>query len=217
MSVKKTLKLLIVGCPHSGTLFTARVLQAVGIACGHEVTYSLHGYKPRGDLVAEVSWEGTLHLGTATIDPRVVLAHQTRDPLAWLNSWLREGAHQGAWQQLERAYPWLSTARQQDPTRAAMRLWVNMNQRCGQYVRRRYRVEDLRDDRGVTIINELVRAAGISLDLGRMRTVLTAANTRTNHHAGDPSHVPLTWGRLPEGDDLDKFRGLARAYGYASG
>ncbi len=209
------MKLLIVGCPHSGTMFTAQVLRAAGIACGHEAIYTLHGHAPDVDATAEVSWEGTLHLGTPTIPPGVVIAHQTRDPLAWLNSWLRAGAHPDAWIQLERAYPKIREKHDRDPVRAAMSLWTKMNQRCEQHARFRHRVEDLRGGRGVAILANLGRDAEIDLDTALLRAALASTDQRTNHHPGT-ARAPSTWASLPRGRTLDKFRSLAGAYGYPS-
>lgn len=210
------MKLLITGCPHSGTMFTAQVLRLAGISCGHEAVYTLqHGYRPGGsDVMAEISWEATLYLGTSSIDPGVVIAHQTREPIAWINSWVREGVHGFAWSLLEEAYPGICARQNQDPARTAMWFWVEMNRRCAKYAKHRYRVEDLRDDQGVAIIEKLGKAAGIKLDISRVRTSLTSMDIRTNHHVGDPAHVPLTWVSLPAGIELDDFKRIAQAYGY---
>lgn len=209
------MRLLIIGCPHSGTMFTAKVLWSAGIACGHEAVYTLWGHEPAAaDVAVEVSWEAVFHLGS--VDPHVVVAHQTRDPIAWLNSWTRMSEHAGndAWALLERNYPGIVARQKRDPARTAMRLWVEMNRRCGRQAIHRHRVEDLRGEQGVVILDGLCRDAGIDLDLDRARAALALTDSSTNHHPGLPTYVPQTWESLPPGAELNEVKGLARVYGY---
>ena len=210
------MKLLIIGCPHSGTMFTAAVLRSAGVSCGHEAVYTLWGYKEGADTaVAEVSWEAVFHLDRE-VPAGAVIAHQTRDPIAWLDSWTRMSEHAGveAWAFLESHCPGISEDHRRDPIRASMRLWVEMNRRCEQHAARRHRVEDLRGDAGAAILGDLCRAAAVAVDLARVRTALEATDRRINHHPGLPSHVRATWESLPPGAELSAFKGLAEAYGY---
>ncbi len=213
------MKLLIIGCPHSGTMFTAKVLRSAGISCGHEAVYTLWGHEPADDdVAAEVSWEAVFHLDLGPVDPRVVVAHQTRDPIAWLNSWTRTSEHSGdaAWSLLERNYPGILASQKRDPARTAMWLWAEMNRRCEQRTARRHRVEDLCGDTGVAILDGLCRAADIDLDLDRTRKALASIDGRFNHHPGLPTHVPSAWESLPAGAELDAFKSLAEEYGYST-
>ena len=196
----------------------ADVLRSAGLACGHETTYTLYGYDPSVDTAVEVSWEAIFHLGSSRIGRDVVIAQQTRDPIAWLNSWLRMSEHGGdlAWRFLDEAIPGVLARHRDDPARTAMWLWVELNRRCEQYTRLRHRVEDLRTDLGVEIVVELARTANLSVDPDQVQEALTATDSRTNHHPGLPAYVPSTWGSLPIGPELDEFRSLARSYGYST-
>jgi hypothetical protein len=211
------MRLLIIGCPHSGTMFTAEVLRAAGVSCGHEATYTLWGRMPAvADLVAEVSWEAVFHLDLGTVGSRVVVAHQTRDPIAWLNSWTRMSEHAGdaAWALLESNYPGIFARQKRDPARTAMWLWVEMNRRCERHTSLRHRVEDLRGEQGIVILDGLCRAARIDLDLDLARAALAAIDRSTNHHPGLLSHVPQTWETLPQGPERAEFKDLSLLYGY---
>jgi hypothetical protein len=210
------MKLLIVGCPHSGTMFTARVLQAAGLSCGHEAIYTLYGHVSDVAVDVEVSWEAVFHFGT--VAQHVVVAHQTRDPIAWLNSWSRMSEHAGvsAWALLDKVYPGIHARQTCDPARTAMWLWVEMNRRCERRSTRRHRVEDLRGDQGCVILGELAREADVDVAPDRLRAALAVIDLDTNHHPGLPTYVASTWGSLPAGIELDEFRNLARTYGYST-
>lgn len=213
------MKLLIIGCPHSGTMFTAAVLRSAGIVCGHEAICTLWGYQTAAvDMVAEVSWEAVFHLDLGDVDPHVVVAHQTRDPIAWLNSWLRMSEHAGvaAWALLERNYPGILARQKQEPVRTSLWLWVEMNRRCARHTGQRYRVEDLQGEQGAIILEGLCGAAGIPLDLSRVQASLAAIDRRTNHHPGLPTYAPQTWASLPACVETEEFKSLARDYGYFS-
>jgi len=196
---------------HSGTMFTAKALQTAGISCGHEAIYTLHGCVVESSNVAEVAWEAVLALATVPSD--IVVAHQTRDPIAWINSWLCAGEGP-AWGLLEKAFPGFCAKWDRAPIQAAMWLWVEMNRRCARRTDSRYRVEDLREVRGATILKTLCEAAKIDVDLERIRAALAATNARTNHHPRPSTYVPLTWECLPSCLVRDEFARLARIYGY---
>jgi hypothetical protein len=210
------MKLLIAACPHSGTLFMAEVLRSAGVRCGHENVYNLWGRAPTiDDAEAEVAWEAIFDLGA--VSSGVVVAHQTRDPIAWLNSWARMSEHAGdaAWEFLESKYPGIRVRQASDPIRTAMWMWADMNRRCDANATYRYRVEDLRGDRGIAILDELCRSAGIDFDVILAAEALASVGTTTNHHAGLPTYVPRTWRCLPSCPELDDFTELAQVYGYA--
>ena len=194
----------------------ADVLRSAGLSCGHETTYTLYGHDPSVDTAVEVSWEAIFHLGSSRVGRDVVIAQQTRDPIAWLNSWLRMSEHVGdlAWRVLDEAIPGVLARHRADPARTAMWLWVELNRRCAQYTRLRHRVEDLRADLGVKIVVELARAVNLFVDPARVQAALTSTDARANHHPGLPTYVAATWGSLPIGPELDAFRSLARSYGY---
>ena len=213
------LRLLIVGCPHSGTRFIAQTLTRAGLPCGHEQVFTLDGVKSHR-LSAEASWIAAHYLGSSAVPRDVVVAHQIREPLAWLNSWLRTTNAHAAWRFLDIMWPsigWptFGIDRERDPVRTAMRLWVRMNQRCETFARIGYSIEAVDADPEHGVIRQLGMLADVDLDRDRIAAAITAITAvERNHHRGDPSYVPLTWGSLPAGPERDEFAGLARVYGY---
>jgi len=207
------LRLLIVGCPHSGTRFIAQMLTRAGLPCGHEQVFALDGVKP-ATRIAESSWVATHYLGLNAIPSETVVVHQTRDPIAWLNSWVRTTTADAAWRFLEIMYPGIGAERARDPVRTAMRLWVRMNRRCESSSLRTFRIEAVDHEFGSGITHQLGELAGVTLGPDRIADALAATDLDRNHHPGESGHVPLAWGSLPAGPDRDEFAGLARAYGY---
>lgn len=212
-----SLQLLVTGCPHSGTRFISEILTTSGMPCGHEAVWALDGVHP-ATRIAESSWIAAAH----PVPPvHVAVAHQVREPLAWLNSWLRTMAMPGssgfpAWRPLELGWPTILEQHERDPVTTAMRLWIDLNQRVARYADRRYRVEELvADARGCEIVSDLGLIAGVALDPQAIRTALADLSLDRNHHTGASDHRPLTWGSLPRGPTLDAMIALGREYGYS--
>jgi hypothetical protein len=175
--------------------------------------FTLDGVKP-ATRIAESSWVATHYLGSDAIPSGTVVVHQTREPIAWLNSWVRTTTAHAAWRFLESMYPGIGAERDDDPVRTAMRLWVRMNRRCESNSLRTFRVEVVDLEFGPRIVRELGRLAGALLDSDQVVSAIAATDIDRNHHRGEPNCVPLTRGSLPVGPERDEFVGLARAYGY---
>ena len=57
-----TLRLLIVGAPHSGTGYTSQIITYAGVPCGHENVYAISGVRESGAWIADSSWIAAAHL-----------------------------------------------------------------------------------------------------------------------------------------------------------
>ncbi len=219
-----TLALVITAAPYSGTGYVSQVLTHAGLPCGHEDTYALGGVKYGDRRVAESSWVAARYLGTPQIAAGATVVHQTRDPIAWLNSItyampdlvgvadprpsvLSEFPGGAA------GYNRMRT--QERPIDLAMTVWVAWNRKIDTHALYRYRVEDL----SVDLVQGLGALAGVMLHELPTGHALVKISKRYNAHRGQPGHTApnLTWGDLPKGAARDAFAELAVEYGYGPG
>lgn len=83
------MKLLITGAAHSGTRYLNAVLQAAGLASGHELAISISGLNPKVKADIEVSWPAAPLIGELPAD--VVVWRAVRNPLSVANTLSAEG------------------------------------------------------------------------------------------------------------------------------
>jgi len=85
MSMNVGVKFLIVGTGRCGTGYISRVLTRVGVKCGHENVFSIHGIKPNKDYIGDASWLAVPFL--PNFDPEsVFVVHQIRHPFKTIGS-----------------------------------------------------------------------------------------------------------------------------------
>jgi len=80
-------KLIVTGCPRSGTAFMARLLTEGGISCNHEFFYGMPGISiVRNKAIAEASWLAVPYLerDKKAWDAKVI--HIIRNPLKQISS-----------------------------------------------------------------------------------------------------------------------------------
>jgi hypothetical protein len=205
--------LLIVGAPHSGTRWMASVLSRAGIACSHERAFPLSGIRCSAAVPAEASWPAIAHLGTIEAAGAQIV-HQVREPIAWLNSWVRTSDAFDAWALLDRVFPGFEADRRRSAVHAAMALWVAFNRRCEAFADRRFRVEEIVGAAGVELVLELGALAGVALSTDAAQAAVADRTLDRNHHPDRVGLTPYTWSSLPDGLERDEFRALARSYGY---
>lgn len=82
-------RFLITGCGRSGTKYTALLLGAAGVRCGHEVACTPTGFQGFGDAVGESSWFAAGYMDQMPDD--VVVVHQVRHPESTVRSFHRIG------------------------------------------------------------------------------------------------------------------------------
>lgn len=75
------MRLLVTGCPKSGTQYMAELLCRLGLEATHEKVFALHRPEDWGTKDVSVSWEAAANLEKAMMDGVTALWHQVRDPL----------------------------------------------------------------------------------------------------------------------------------------
>ncbi len=213
-------RILITGCGRSGTSYTATLLSALDLRCGHESVFRLPEIV-RGevswpdDLPAESSWLAAPFLDL--LPPETFVLHQVRDPLSVLRSLRRIGL-------FERPGPFTKFVVEHlgeeleaaAPDEAGLFYWDRWNAlveeraaRSG-LTYRRLRLEEL----------DPATLSGILVEAGYFRSpseieerqlhVRSDRNTR-----GDKSaDADLTWASLPASAAKRAVEERALAYGY---
>lgn len=77
-------RLLVTGTGRSGTAYTAALLSACGLKCGHEAVFNLRLHAFEGEL-AESSWLAAPFV--RDLGPETVVVHQLRNPHAVVQSY----------------------------------------------------------------------------------------------------------------------------------
>lgn len=199
--------LIITGCQRSGTAYTATVLTAAGLWCGHEreigETYRGGPVRP---TVVEASWMAVPHL--AALDAHVV--HQVRHPLRVAASMLarrtlggRKVAPSGRY--AIRHCPRI--ADEPDEPARVLRYWHDWNLAAEAVAGARWRLCDL----DVGRITAVLEAAGRRIDRDRLAAALDLVPRDVN---AQPGVRRLSWGDLPDGPAKADARRLARRYGW---
>ena len=203
-------ELSIVGTGRSGTGFISEALSAIGVRCGHEQWWNVHGAHAPG-LLADASWIATNYLDDYTGK----VWHQVRDPLLVIESMVGnelfapddERPDWVAPYEQERAR-WAGYAPDDDPLAKALRVVRHWWETAEKHAERTWRLEDMTPG----LLLELGDAMGkTNLTLSYCRTVLDGLGSEVNKHV---DHDGLSWDDLPDGDDKDVVRDLARRFGY---
>lgn len=204
------LRLIITGLPHSGTGYISQVLTHAGLPCGHEEVYGIPGIRDPGILAAESSWVATVHLDKIPED--VAIVHQVREPMAWLNSYVRAP---GAQPTIERVLPGFSAGMTKQPVTTAMLLWTTWGSRISGSGRisTRYRLEEIDTDRVISLAE--IADCSITRHAAEIAIGIVPRTYNTHPKWDDLDYVPLTWDDLPPGAARDGFVAMAREYGYA--
>ena len=193
-------RFVIVGTGRCGTGYTAKVLTAGGIRCGHEEIYRGRRITKSWRLVGDASYLAVPHLDRY----RGTVLHQVRDPVAVVRSLVGTRFFDRTDHYLEIVSRHLELTG--DPVVDAMRYWIDWNERCERHADLTYRVEDL-PDRLPDVVARI--------DPGRTEAVMAAAariskSTNTRQRAEEIGSI----GDLPDGDEKDRLVDLARHYGY---
>lgn len=219
MTVKS---LVFTGCGRSGTGYIAQVMQHAGLDAGHERVFA--GYpapEEQGELApgtVESSWFAAPFLqGRPATEVAVV--HLVRDPLTWVDSWLRSGAMRRRFTRryLRRWCP--EVMREDSPLRAAMRFWVRWNERVERHAALRIRIEGVNEEQLACALGDagLIEPDGSPVSDGRLcQALLPECTPRDYNHKGGPPRN-LTWGDLPFGFAKKGMQAMADYYGYPAG
>lgn len=186
-------QLLVTGTGRCGTGYTAKLLTAAGVPCGHEEVFTPQGIVDRPDLEADASWCAVPFLDS--FQGRVV--HLVRHPLAVVRSFVGIGFFERDLHFPHRKFAGRHFERSGFPLPDAMRWWIEWNRRIEPYADVRIRVEDLP---GVLpfIVDRRIRWS-------------TEPSRLTNHR------TRAVIEELPEGGLRDELEVMALRYGYELG
>lgn len=196
-------RFVVVGTGRSGTKYTAELLTALGIPCGHERVYTRHDVKKQWGLRGDASWLAVPHLDRF----KGVVLHQVRDPLAVVRSFVGIGfftRENNRFTEYAKGFFEFTG----DPVIDAMRWYVELNERCERHATFRYRVEDFPE-----ALDGVLDALGTEVDAERRRAAfaLVPPNTNTRPRSG------LGLADLPRGEHLDRLIAIGERYGYRLG
>ena len=141
-------RLLITGCPRSGTMFTSKVFNALGVNFGHESVYGLRqGLRGKpanwGEWEGEASW---LSVPFLPLDDTVVL-HQVRHPLGFVRSvcgwgFLSDASRDHHYSKVVGIHAPEVYTPDSEPERGAT-MWRVWNEKAEAHAVMTYRIEDL--------------------------------------------------------------------------
>lgn len=204
---------------HSGSAYTASVLWAAGIACGHEQWWTMPGGERVDGLDGDSSW---LALTAPEFrDYRGVVFHQVREPLACIGSLARHYAETPPDNPylLRRLRHVIATSDdgmldidrvRERPVQLAAITWLMMNRAASRRAAVTWRVESF----NAAHVMAVAAAAGIEApDLAAVRTALRAVRRDLNAHG----RIGLTWSDLCDQVDGIVFYGVqvaAAMFGY---
>lgn len=193
---------VIVGTGRCGTAYIAKLLREMGVACGHEAVFSKRGVTATRTLQGDASWLAVPYLGSY----RGVVLHQTREPMATINSFV--GVHRFS-QAIDPKRSISFVAKHfeitGDEVVDAMRWYVEWNERCEPHAVLRYQVEQVPEQ-----IDRILATLGLSVERDRIEQALSAVPTTTN----TKTRAALTFEDLPVGPLRDRLAGVAERYGY---
>lgn len=203
--------LLVIGCPRSGTKYTATLLQQAGGQVGHEWLFA-DGLVSCHLTVEHNRWRVPSFDGRFTLPRHVHFArilHQIRAPLPTINSlrhWVRE-----PWAALflEVAAEVTTARSEQDPRELAMRIYLEWNTLAQSVAAASYRVEDLAPD---TPALAMVTNALYGIHVGPEHFAEVPPNT----NATEGRRARLTWGELRDVNHTlaASCHALGARYGY---
>lgn len=213
------MKFIVTGIGRSGIKYTSALLTNAGITCSWEQAFKSNRHdisllKTQGDA----SWFAAPFI--SELPKNTVILHQTKDPLEWLNSWLKVSPNWrfqfsnfiddncGFFRWKDGSHP-----------SADMRLYVAWNEMIEKTALEnnltylRYKLEDL-DFRKIMEISALTR-----FKVSQIQAFNAVKNTNKKTNASKPldTYVPVTWETLPQGPELTEFRIITEKYGYTIG
>ena len=194
-------KVLVVGCPRSGTMFTAVLLQALGLdvrheAMGYDGAVSWREAKGKPFSYRRVKIDGSVESGPVEFEH---VFHQVRAPLPTIASMSTMGPQ--AWRYIYRT---ISTVDPQASTLLrSMQLWHFMNQKFECQAERTFRIEDID-----VVLRGLCEILGIRYSKRALKSVPRNVNAR--------EHPGVGWADLFTADSklTTDISDMAGRYGY---
>ena len=199
-------RFVVISLPRSGSTYFSDLCRDNGIVCSHEAYFTEHGPmlrnpKRRFDTVGDVSWLAPPFLP----DPDIVAIHQVRHPMKVIRSIYELGLFDPRRQHTRTAFVTLlgeHFTASELPLRSAVRFYIEWNERCEAITAKRFRIEDLAEDR--TRIGEW-----LNIQLDNLSTTSRTTNRRT-------SEIPEPWDAklVKEMAEYGTLKDMAARYGY---
>ncbi len=210
-------RFLVTGIGRSGTKYAANMLTAAGLPCAWEKAFFAGKRNPKwSEPGGEASWFAMPSI--ADLPDDTVVLHQTREPIAWLRSWLQLSAKwsPGVKSFVEDHCGFYIWERAPHPA-SDMQVYVNWQRRVEETAAARklpylrYRLEDLDAD----LVGKIFELVGAEFNASMVKTALSTVPRSTNAmRAPDPRFADLGWDTLPRGPEFDAFAEMAVRYGY---
>ena len=212
-------RFLITGCGRSGTGYTAQLLTALGLSCGHEMIFSLPAVL-KGRVAwpetypGDSSWLAVPYL--AELPAGTAILHQVRDPLAVVRSLSRIRFFQGREPYRDFLDRHLEGLAGCEPLEAALRYWNEWNERVEaaaeleglSYLR--YRLEDMSEE----LVGRVLEHLGHPHDPTRVHDAVVTHPTNYNTRGDHAIDTGITWAALPECSAKTAAARRAKSYGY---
>lgn len=215
----KAARFLITGCGRSGTGYTAQLLTALGLPCGHETIFSLPAVvKERvawpKTYPGDSSWLAVPYL--AELPAGTAILHQVRDPLAVVRSFSRIRFFQEQVPYREFLERHLEGLAECEPFEAALRYWDEWNAKAEEAAQieglayLRYRLEDLSEE----LVGRILEFIGHPHDPTRVHDAVVTHPTNYNTRGDLRIDSGISWAALPECSAKSAAARRAKRYGY---
>jgi len=211
-------RFLVTSIGRSGTKYISKLFSESGIYCSWEKSFTINKHDINwniGSNGGEVSWLAAPYI--FQLPAGTIILHQTRNPLVWLNSWLKVTPQWG--QQITNFvddncgfYRWFDGYH---PT-VDMKLYVNWNNMIEaaaqdpKFTYIRYKLEDINTNK----IIELAKLIESPVNQTDILQAINKLGKKVNSSKDNPLYVPVTWNTLPTGPELDDFKAITLKYGY---
>jgi len=209
------MKFVVTGIGRSGTKYTSTLLTNAGIPCTWETAFKVN----KQDLKllnesGDSSWLAAPFI--SKLPKGTIVLHQTRNPLNWLNSWLKVSAHWGfAHTNFVDDNCGFFRWKDGEHPQVDMKLYVKWNEMIEKAAAEanltylRYKVEDL-DFKKVMEIATLTRS---KIDQVNAFDIVKTTNKNINA-SKYLKYTPIIWDTLPQCQELDDFKAMTLKYGY---
>lgn len=225
-------RFVVTGIGRSATNYTSKLLSSADIPTTWETAFQVNKRNPRFTEGGDSSWLSAPFL--ADLPDGTVVLHQLRDPLRWLESWLRvtprwPTRHRTFVVEHSRMFRWDRGRHPQDD----MRIWVRWHKMIEDTVKERgfpylrFQVEEL----NLAKMQEIATLIEVPFKPAKAKKALEGVSKKTNTSKqkgrrfkvpNQPEtvdeeavpEIPLKWSDLPACPELTAFKALAVEYGY---
>jgi hypothetical protein len=193
-----TPKVALTGTGRHGSGWIAKVLNRIGVTCGHEDWWNPWPDDKTNGFTVDSSW-----LYLASGDKAPVVWWQVRHPLDVVSSLAKQPLHEPYRAWALRLMPWDPW----DPIEWAMLACLTHMDAAHTQATRRWRLEDVSGE----LVVELARDLGVYRVDAKAAQAVVDATPPSNWHGEGPR---LSWPQLPKGGLRDQLMAWAEHWGY---